>query len=65
MSILLTSIRKARTSQAQLARDLGFNSTQRVNNWIKRGVPPEWAPQLGKLLNVDHRKLCPDFPWPK
>lgn len=62
---LQIAIRKAKFTQASLARELKM-SPQRVNNWIKRGfVPAPIAADVERLLGVDRRKLCPNFPWPK
>ena len=59
---LIQAIEKAKHTQASLARELGVTA-QVVHNWVKRGVPPERAPELEKILGVSKQKLCPDFPW--
>jgi hypothetical protein len=64
MSTLLKSIRRAKHTQASLARELKV-SPQRVNNWVMRGIPPHWAPRVAQILGTTQRNLCPDFPWPK
>jgi DNA-binding transcriptional regulator YiaG len=59
------AIRKSKHTQASLARELDV-TTQAVNNWLRRGVIPiDQVVALEKLIGVDRRKLCPDFPWPK
>jgi DNA-binding transcriptional regulator YdaS (Cro superfamily) len=63
MDTLRKAIKSARHTQASIARELDV-TTQAVNNWIRRDtVPPERAAELEKLLGVDRRKLCPEFPW--
>lgn len=47
-----------------LANKLGVLQS-RVSNWRTRGVPPEMAPLIEKVIDaaVTRRELCPDFPW--
>lgn len=58
------AILQAKHTQASLARELKV-STQVVNNWLRRGkVPLDRVEEVEKIIGVDRRLLCPDFPWP-
>lgn len=44
---------------AKLARKLGFekhNGTQRVSNWITRGIPPRVKLEHPELFGVENRR---------
>ena len=52
-------------TQAEFAREDWRIATSTIHNWVKRGVPPQWAVRVAQDLLSDPHKLCPDFPWPK
>ena len=63
MNTIESAIKRAKHTQASLARELGITA-QAVNGWVIKGkVPPERAPELEKLLGISRQKLCPEFPW--
>ena len=64
MSELRKALKRTGFTQAEFAREIGV-SPQVIHNWVKRGVPPQWAVRVAQDLLSDPHKLCPDFPWPK
>lgn len=49
-------------SLTALADALGF-STQRVNNWNARGIPPAVCPEIEKVTGIKCEVLLPEVQW--
>jgi transcriptional regulator with XRE-family HTH domain len=62
MSTLKREIKRAKLTQAEVARRLGVSS-QLVGYWAKFGLPPKRVGAMAKLLGADKRKLCPGIEW--